>query len=47
MRITRLMRRLGLSGCKPRRFNPLNLTDSNHDLPIVPNLLAARQPTAN
>lgn len=46
MRITRLMRCLGFSGCKPRRFKPMSLTDSNHDLPIAPNLLAARPPTA-
>ena len=44
-RITRLMREQGLSGQRRRRFRPLSLTDSEHDLPIAPNLLAQRQPT--
>lgn len=43
-RIARLMRDLGLAHRKGRRFKPLSLTDSHHDLPIAPNLLAARQP---
>jgi len=44
-RIARLMRDIGLSGRQRRRFRPLSLTDSNHDLPVAPNLLAHRQPT--
>src|SRR5262249_26049864 len=44
-RIARLMRHIGLSHRKRRRFRPVSLTDSNHDLPVAPNLLAARQPT--
>lgn len=44
-RIGRLMRQLGLSHRKKRRFKPMGLTDSNHDLPIAPNLLAHRAPT--
>jgi len=45
MRIARLMRRLGLSHRQGRRFIPMSLTDSNHDLPVAPNLLASRLPT--
>jgi putative transposase len=45
VRIARLMRQQGLSVRRRRRFHPLNLTDSQHDLPIAPNLLAARTPT--
>lgn len=44
-RIGRLMRQLGLSYRKRRRFKPMSLTDSNHELPIAPNLLAHRRPT--
>jgi putative transposase len=44
-RIGRLMRQLGLAQRKRRRFKPMSLTDSNHDLPIAPNLLAHRKPT--
>ena len=44
-RIHRLMCEQGLSGRRRRTFRPQSLTDSNHDLPIAPNLLAARQPT--
>lgn len=44
-RIGRLMRQMGLSQRQRRRFKPVSLTDSNHDLPIAPNLLAHRQPT--
>jgi transposase InsO family protein len=44
-RIARLMRAQGLSLRRRRRFQPLSLTDSRHDLPIAPNLLAARVPT--
>ena len=44
-RIARLMRRAGLSQGQRRRFKPASLTDSNHDLPVAPNLLAQRMPT--
>jgi len=39
------MRRIGLSAHRRRRFRPLSLTDSNHNFPVAPNLLAHRQPT--
>jgi putative transposase len=45
MRIARLMRHIGLSPRRWRRFRPLSLTDSDHDLPVAPNLLSSRQPT--
>ena len=45
MRIARLMRQLGLSHRHRQRFRPLSLTDSNHDLPVAPNLLSQRVPT--
>jgi putative transposase len=45
MRIARLMRILGLSHRRRRRFRPLSLTDSNHDLPVAPNRVSSRQPT--
>jgi hypothetical protein len=38
-RIGKLMRIAGLNSRPRRRFRPLNLTDSNHDLPIAPNRL--------
>ena len=38
-RITRLMRVAGLSSRLRRRFRPVSLTDSNHDLPVAPNRL--------
>jgi transposase InsO family protein len=44
-RIGRLMRQAGLSSRQHRRFRPLSLTDSHHDLPVAPNLLAHRTPT--
>lgn len=44
-RITRLMQEQGLSCQRRRKFRPMSLTDSEHDLPIAPNLLAARSPT--
>jgi putative transposase len=44
-RIGRLMRQMGLSRRQRRRFRPLSLTDSNHNLPIAPNLLRQRTPT--
>ena len=45
MRVSRLMRRIGLSARRRRRYRPISLTDSNHDFPVAPNLLARRQPT--
>jgi putative transposase len=39
VRVARLMRVAGLSSRLRRRFRPLSLTDSNHDLPIAPNRL--------
>jgi len=39
MRIARLMRASGLSARPHRRFRPLSLTDSEHDLPVAPNRL--------
>lgn len=45
-RIARLMRQSGLSHRKGRRFKPPSLTDSNHDLPVAPNLLSWHQPTS-
>ena len=44
-RVARLMRQAGLSSHQRRRFKPVSLTDSNHDLPIAPNLLRQRLPT--
>lgn len=38
-RIARLMRQASLRSLSRRRFRPLSLTDSNHDLPIAPNRL--------
>jgi len=38
-RVARLMRATGLRSQARRRFRPLSLTDSNHDLPIAPNRL--------
>jgi transposase InsO family protein len=38
-RITRLMRVAGLSSRLKRRFRPVSLTDSQHDLPVAPNRL--------
>ena len=38
-RIARLMRQARLRSQSRRRFRPLSLTDSNHDLPISPNRL--------
>jgi putative transposase len=37
-RVERLMRDIGLQGCKKRRF--LRTTDSNHRNPVAPNVLA-------
>jgi putative transposase len=44
-RIGRLMRQMGLAYRPGRRFKPMSLTDSNHDLPIAPNLLPHCVPT--
>jgi len=38
-RIARLMRVAGLSSRLRRRFRPVSLTDSNHNLPVAPNRL--------
>jgi putative transposase len=43
-RVSRLMRQAGLSHHLRRRFRPVSLTDSNHDLPIAPNHLLHRAP---
>ena len=40
-RVARLMRATCLRSQARRRFRPLSLTDSNHDLPIAPNRLRA------
>jgi len=49
-RISRLMRAQGLDSRLHRRFRPVSLTDSNHDLPVAPNRLPElgqpRQPDA-
>lgn len=39
------MQQMGLSHRLRRRFKPMSLTDSHHDLPIAPNLLPHRGPT--
>lgn len=46
MRMARLMRQLGLVHQRRQRFPPQSLTDSNHDLPVAPDLLTRREPTA-
>jgi transposase InsO family protein len=45
-RVARLMRQAGLSHHLRRRFRPVSLTDSEHDLPIAPNHLLHRAPPA-
>jgi transposase InsO family protein len=45
MRVAKLMKAHGLSHRWRRRFRPLSLTDSQHDFPAAPNLLAHRMPT--
>jgi transposase InsO family protein len=45
VRIARLMKENGLSHRQRRRFRPCSLTDSEHDLPVAPNLLTHRLPT--
>jgi len=44
-RVGRLMRQMGLVHRPRGRFKPMSLTDSNHDLPVAPNLLPHRVPT--
>ena len=43
-RIARLMRAAGLNSRLRRRFRPVSLTDSNHDLPVAPNRLRELPP---
>jgi len=38
-RAWRLLRQSGLSQKRRRKFHPVSLTDSNHDLPVAPNRL--------
>jgi transposase InsO family protein len=45
VRITRLMKQAGLTHRWRRRFRPMSLTDSNHDLPVAANRLSHRVPT--
>jgi len=44
VRVARLMRQAGLSHHGRRRFRPLSLTDSEHDLPVAANHLLRRPP---
>ncbi|MEI6078502.1 MAG: IS3 family transposase [Verrucomicrobiota bacterium] len=45
VRVARLMRQAGLNRRPRRRFRPMSLTDSDHDLPVAPNrLLQQAQP---
>ena len=44
VRVARLMKQAGLSQKVRRRFRPLSLTDSEHDLPVAPNHLLAQPP---
>jgi len=45
VRVARLMRQAGLNRRLRRRFRPMSLTDSDHDLPVAPNrLLQQTQP---
>jgi putative transposase len=46
VRIARLMKQAGLSHRLRRRFRPMSLTDSDHNLPIAPNHLLHRTPTS-
>jgi putative transposase len=39
VRVARLMRQAGLNRRLRRRFRPMSLTDSDHDLPVAPNRL--------
>lgn len=42
VRVARLMRQAGLSPRWRRRFRPMSLTDSDHDLPVAANHVLAR-----
>jgi len=45
-RAWRLLHQAGLSQSRRRRFRPVSLTDSDHDLPVAPNhLLNQAQPS--
>ena len=45
VRVARLMRQAGVNRRPRRRFRPMSLTDSDHDLPVAPNrLLEQSQP---
>ncbi len=44
VRVARLMQQAGLSQKVRRRFKPMSLTDSEHDLPVAPNHLLAQTP---
>ncbi len=44
VRVARLMKQAGLSQKVRRRFRPLSLTDSEHDLPVAPNRLLTQTP---
>jgi putative transposase len=46
-RLWRLLRQAGLSQRRRRRFRPVSLTDSNHDLPVAPNRLLGQSPPAH
>lgn len=45
-RAWRLLRAAGLSQARRRKFRPMSLTDSDHDLPIAPNRLLQQTPAA-
>jgi transposase InsO family protein len=44
-RVARLMKQAGLTRRWRRRFRPVSLTDSNHDLPVAANRLSHQVPT--
>ncbi len=44
VRVARLMRQAGINRRPRRRFRPLSLTDSDHDLPVSPNRLLQQTP---
>ena len=46
VRVARLMRQAGVNRRPRRRFRPMSLTDSDHDLPVAPNRLLAQAPPA-
>lgn len=46
VRVARLMRQAGLNRRPRRRFRPLSLTDSDHDLSVAPNRLLEKVPPA-